>query len=235
MPNITPLLFIGFGVPLRILSATGPPRSASSILQMAPAGGCLTGHGGWEHGIQVDLTPTGAYQLTGIPMHEVTGRCLALEEVWGAWAHWLESGLGALPDWPSRFAFLTTALETRMRSGPVPSPRVVLAAARLQHPSGAVVGDLAAELDWSRQHLTEMAVRQIGHTPRTVIRLARFQRAGKMLSEPAGVSFAHIATLCGYSDQAHFSRDFRTFAGRTPVRVPADQFPYRNCVRLPSR
>src|SRR4051812_43536442 len=90
VPNITPLLFIGFGVPLRILSPTGPPRSVSSILQMAPAGGCLTGHGGWEHGIQVNLTPTGAYQLTGIPMREVTGRCLSLDEVWGAWAHWLE-------------------------------------------------------------------------------------------------------------------------------------------------
>jgi hypothetical protein len=53
-----------------------------------------TGH---QHGIEVNLTPPGAHVLLGVPMHEVAGRCVALEDVLGAAGRELPERLAAAP------------------------------------------------------------------------------------------------------------------------------------------
>lgn len=47
-------------------------------------------------------------------------------------------------------------------------------------------------------------------------RLIRFDRAVQRLQAP-GSALAEVAQDCGYYDQAHFNRDFRTFAGLSPT------------------
>lgn len=56
----------------------------------------------------------------------------------------------------------------------------------------------------------------VGVSPRQHLRYLRFQRARCLLEK--GGSAADIALAVGYSDQAHFVRDFRRFAGITPGR-----------------
>lgn len=52
-------------------------------------------------------------------------------------------------------------------------------------------------------------------------RVIRFQRAYRMLGTLED-SLADIAYRCGYSDQAHFTREVREFAGVPPTRLPAE-------------
>ena len=78
----------------------------------------------------------------------------------------------------------------------------------------ARVDELARELGWSRRHFTQRFKNELGLAPKTLARVARFQRARQQLS--AGTPLGRIALDCGYYDQAHMNRDFRALAGRPP-------------------
>src|SRR5262249_53512178 len=55
----------------------------------------------------------------------------------------------------------------------------------------------------------------IGFGPKTLCRLARFQRVVRTLESPDRPGFARIAAQHGYADQSHLAREFREFAGTT--------------------
>jgi AraC-like DNA-binding protein len=49
----------------------------------------------------------------------------------------------------------------------------------------------------------------------------RVARAATLLSSSGGVSFAQVGYLCGFTDQAHFSRTFKAATGLTPAQYRA--------------
>lgn len=55
-----------------------------------------------------------------------------------------------------------------------------------------------------------------GVPPKLLSRLVRLQRALSAAQQP-GASLAAVAAAAGYADQAHFTRDFREFAGISPA------------------
>ncbi|MBA3300432.1 MAG: helix-turn-helix transcriptional regulator [Thermoleophilaceae bacterium] len=56
--------------------------------------------------------------------------------------------------------------------------------------------------------------------PKQIAGILRFDRASRMLR--GGAAPADVAFDCGYSDQAHLTREFRRYAGRTPVNFVQD-------------
>jgi AraC-like DNA-binding protein len=182
-------------------------------LHDAPA---LTEHAGEGHGIQAYLTPLGARRLLGLPMAELTGQVVALEDLIGASAHELAERLATAPAWEDRFALLERAIAERALEAPPVAPELEWAWRRLHDSGGAVpIGALASELGWSRRHLTATVRRELGMAPKPLGRLLRFERAVGRLR--AGAPLADAALESGYYDQAHFNRDFKQFAGRTPT------------------
>lgn len=55
-----------------------------------------------------------------------------------------------------------------------------------------------------------------GATPKEYARIIRFQRALHFMEREAGASLTELAYKCGYYDQSHMIRDFRTLSGYTP-------------------
>jgi AraC-like DNA-binding protein len=80
------------------------------------------------------------------------------------------------------------------------------------------VETLARETGWSRRHLSATFAREVGLPPKVFARLARFERAVRLLR--AGGDLADVAYACGYADQPHMNRDFRAFLGAPPSRLP---------------
>lgn len=72
----------------------------------------------------------------------------------------------------------------------------------------------------------------VGMNPKEYGRIARFQRALRML-QLGSRDYADIAYSNGYSDQSHFIRDFRQFSGMTPKQLTANQTPYSDLYTVP--
>ncbi|MDF1767832.1 AraC family transcriptional regulator [Maricaulis sp.] len=63
--------------------------------------------------------------------------------------------------------------------------------------------------------------RACGLTARDMVRIVRFYQARNAIKR--GIDLVEVADMAGYADQAHMTREFRHFAGITPVpaRKPA--------------
>jgi AraC-like DNA-binding protein len=187
------------------------PGQAASVhdfllggLHTAPA---LVTHEGRQSGIQLALTPLGARA-------EIRERVLAA------------------PDWAARFAVLEEFLAGRVRAAqapgrPEPRPEIGRAWDRLRETRGAIgVAELAAETGWSARHLSERFRAETGLSPKGAARVVRFDRARRLLREPAAggrTRLAELAAECGYYDQAHLARDFRDLAGCPPSVLLAEE------------
>jgi AraC-like DNA-binding protein len=58
---------------------------------------------------------------------------------------------------------------------------------------------------------------RLGMPPKLYARIARFSKAYNMFEANQQLTWSHISHSCGYFDQMHFIRDFKEFAGVTPV------------------
>jgi AraC-like DNA-binding protein len=174
-----------------------------------------TEHDGFGYGIQSYLTPLGARRFFGMPMGELTGQVVELEDLLGREAHELAERLAGAPDWAARIDLFERAIARRVLAAPPVAPALDWAWARLLGSGGAAaVGELARELGWSRRHLAARFRAELGMPPKALARILRFERAVQRLR--GGEELAALAIEAGYYDQAHFNRDFRALAGTTP-------------------
>jgi AraC-like DNA-binding protein len=200
-------MIIDFAGPSRLVTG---PRSAPTVYQQTR----------WGHGVSIGLTPAGATALLGVPMRELVGGTARLADFLGHREAELAERLGAAPDWPTRFAVLDEQLTARLAADRRPDGLVMHAWWRLQQSADRLrISALADELGVSRRSLELRFQRQIGLSPGTVARIARFQRAVGMLTGPSGLS--RTAVDCGYADQPHFNREIRAMAGLTPTELRA--------------
>jgi AraC-like DNA-binding protein len=68
----------------------------------------------------------------------------------------------------------------------------------------------------SHRHFANNFRHAVGLPPKTYLRVLRFQQALRSLRSSRRAPLAAIAAQLGYSDQAHFSREFVDLAGVTP-------------------
>lgn len=166
--------------------------------------------------IDLELTPLGAWSVLGLPLGELQGQTVRLQDAFGHPGRRLVDQLRDAPGWDARFDAVEAFLLARVDAGPRPTPAVAWALSRLWATEGRVrVESLAAQLGCSRRYLHARFREQIGLPPKTVARLIRFGAVRRRI-ERAPIRWADIAYECGYADQSHLNRDFRELAGTTP-------------------
>jgi len=207
---------VSFGETLRIVDAAGGRtihRSFTGGLSDAPT---YTEHDGEQNGLQIDLTPLGARALLGMPMAQLTNRVVELADVLGREAEELVERLYDAGSWERRFVLLDATLARRLAAAQAPHPALTHAWSRLRETEGRLeIGELCAEVGWSRRHLAARFREELGLAPKSFARVLRFEHAADLLARD-DARFAEIAYDCGYCDQAHLNRDFRQFAGTSP-------------------
>jgi AraC-like DNA-binding protein len=78
--------------------------------------------------------------------------------------------------------------------------------------------ELAAATGLSLRALERLVRGRLGITPKWLIGRYRMQEASQALASAEPPSLAELATDLGFSDQAHFTRQFRAVIGETPRR-----------------
>ncbi|MEJ7608231.1 MAG: helix-turn-helix domain-containing protein [Bryobacteraceae bacterium] len=78
------------------------------------------------------------------------------------------------------------------------------------------VHDVAKESGYSHRRFIAIFREAVGLSPKVYCRVQRFQKALTGVAAKTGASWVDLAIAAGYSDQSHFNREFREFAGVTP-------------------
>jgi AraC-like DNA-binding protein len=168
-----------------------------------------------QYGVQLNLSPVGARIFFGIPMNELANRVVDLSDILGAEGEVLVERMREARGWPERFDLVDDALLRRFANGGGPSEAMAWTWTRMVAAGGNLdVAALAESIGWSGKRLINECRDQVGLPPKLLSRIIRFDRARALLErQGANRTWACIADACGYYDQAHFSRDFREFAG----------------------
>lgn len=66
----------------------------------------------------------------------------------------------------------------------------------------------------------------VGINPKEFLRIVRFQRALFTMQTQPQTSFTELAYACGFYDQSHLIREFKSFSGLTPGEYTAVCEPY---------
>ena len=170
--------------------------------------------------IQVDFTPLGARQLLQRPMHLVSKRTTALNDLLGSKADRLVEQLVEAPDWHSRFLTLDNFMLSRIRVSKHPAREIDWAWRQLDLSRGSLrIEKITEQLGWTRKRLVKTFRDEIGIPPKALARVLRFRRALAEFKPQTIVDFSQVAAECGYSDQAHMIRDFKDFSGLTPAEL----------------
>ncbi|WP_051298150.1 helix-turn-helix domain-containing protein [Brevibacterium album] len=108
-------------------------------------------------------------------------------------------------------------------------PELLQAWQLLERSGGAVsVSELASATGLSTRRLGTLFAQEVGHSPKQIAGLMRFERATRIIArQVAGAGRADLAgaaTLAGYSDQAHLSREFARYSGLPPRSWIAEEF-----------
>lgn len=220
------VVIIEFGPSLRVTlcgDARTTARHAGGFVAGLGDSFAITEHDGRQRGIQVDLTPTGARRLFGVPLSELTGRVVSLGDLLPVEMRSLADRLAASLDWDARLDLVEDLLARRVLDARTDTARVDRALARIEAAGGVLdVGSLARELGCSHKHLIALFHDQVGVGPKLLSRLVRFEHVMREARGKLATPWADLAVAHGYSDQAHLAREVKRFTGLTPTEARPD-------------
>jgi methylphosphotriester-DNA--protein-cysteine methyltransferase len=184
--------------------------------------------------VGIELTPDGAWQVLGRPLHEVAGPDHALDAVVGGAADALADACAAAPSPDACLRAAADWCRARiLRTTPVDAP-IAWVARTIRHHRGAVaIADLRDAAGFTTARLATQFREQIGVTPKVYARIHRFRHALDRL-RAGGSSIADVAAAAGYYDQAHLTAECRALAGLTPTALLAGTR-YETGINVPER
>lgn len=183
------------------------PHSAPYISDMAAD----------EPVMAVHFRPGGAFPFFGIPLGDLEGAGVCLDEGWGRNGHELHERLIEASSVAARFGVLEEFLLSRARFSVRRHPGVAVAMAAVEANPSIRMAEVRHLTGLSTKRMIALFRAEVGLSPKAYARVRRLQAALRKLGAGA-MGGARIAADIGYSDQAHFVREFRSFTAMTPTQ-----------------
>jgi AraC-like DNA-binding protein len=195
-------------------SAVRPPEFVEGVRPRHTVieGGCAPVY------VEITLSPLGAYQVFGTPMHHLTGQLVDFRDVLGGGARQLGDVVRDARTWDERFDAIDEFFLRRIDTAPVVDAEVAFAWQQLVATGGAIpIRSICRQIGWSNKHLITRFRQHVGLAPKRAARVIRFERVLRRIAHDPAPDWGRVAADCGYADQAHLIRDFGEFSGTTPA------------------
>ena len=217
LPDGRPELVLHFGDPFERVESNRSTRQAAVLLAGQLMERLVLRPTGRVAALGVRFHPFGAAACFEVPQHQLVGGTPAVDDLSPSLAAKLARVRSQTDDLLEAAALVQDALAAHIAGRPI-DPRVRWAAVLIERSGGmSSIDAVAAAVDLSRRHLERRFLRTVGLGPKRLARLARFQRALRVLGREHPHSGAATAASCGYADQPHFIREFRQLAGCAPT------------------
>jgi AraC-like DNA-binding protein len=174
--------------------------------------------------VGVRFRPGAAPQATGVPASEVVDLVLDAEELWGRSAAALGEAVASAASPRASLAAVQRHVLDRARAGEGPDPLVAEAVRRLMPWRTRDVTSLTAALHISETQLRRRCRTAVGHAPKVLHRLLRFQGFLALVQHaiaqgrsPTEDGLAALAVRAGYADQPHLTRECVRLTGASPA------------------
>lgn len=174
-----------------------------------------------------------AYPFVEMPMNELTdcvvsGELVMTEEVLN-----LREKLLEIPAIEQKFIFAEQFLLNIFFKKPAANPFVDFSVDLiLNNPHQLSIQHLSDKVGYSQKHLIKIFKEHVGLTPKSFLKIMRFQKALREIETNRTANWTQIAYESGYYDQAHFIHDFKDFSGFTPAQFLKQQIEYSNYIAV---
>src|SRR5262245_20870430 len=166
----------------------------------------------------VKFRPAGFHPFALVPVSTFTDRIVTLRSVFGSDGAVLDRSVLDAADDASRIAVVESFLKRRdVRSDDNVQQVTQIVYAVAKDRDIVKVDHLVERFDLNKRTLQRLFAEYVGVSPKWVIQRYRLHEAAEALAAGASVSQAAIALNLGYSDQAHFVRDFKAIVGVAPA------------------
>ncbi|MGH1340982.1 MAG: helix-turn-helix domain-containing protein [Nannocystales bacterium] len=220
LPGSRVVVIVQTASPIELETAVGPAAPQAFVAGLGP-GSILTRHQGYQAGVQLDLHPGHARQVLGVPLSELAGSIVPLDDLLRPDESGFVDHIANLTSWPERTAAVERWVGLRWDRGRRADPRIAGALRTVEQCRGDVeIGALQARAHLSRPHLVRLFREHVGVAPKLFARLRRFEELQTRVREGSR-SWAQLAVELGFSDQAHLSREVRALSGHTPTELAA--------------
>ncbi|MBV9991307.1 MAG: helix-turn-helix transcriptional regulator [Alphaproteobacteria bacterium] len=184
------------------------------------------------HMMGVQFKPGGAFAFFGGSAREFADVHVSLAQVWGADAQRLHQRVVQAPTPGDRIDILFRAFAARFNDA-TRHPAVEIALRRFaRSPHRVSVATVAREAEVSPKTLIRLFGEEVGMTPKSYLRVARFQQVIARVHAAPSVDWMEVVERHGYYDQPHFIREFKEFSGFTPSEYFRLRGPYLQHVPL---
>ncbi|MGH9335168.1 MAG: helix-turn-helix domain-containing protein [Vicinamibacteria bacterium] len=160
------------------------------------------------------LQPGASRLLFGAQAHELVDRHTPIQDLWGNSSRQLWERLQEAGNLRKQLEVFELCLAQRLPRVCGIHPAIAHALSRFSATTD--IGEIVEETGYSHRRFIEIFRRTVGLAPRLYCRVLRFQQALKVANRRPRVSWIDVALESGYSDQAHFNREFREFTGISP-------------------
>jgi AraC-like DNA-binding protein len=166
----------------------------------------------------VKFTPGGFHPFARVPVSRFRDVTVSLRHVFGAEGVALDRAVLAARTDLSRITIVERFLRAR-HPEPDENVRLVSSIVSSAARERAIlkVDNLVDRFALNKRRLQRLFTKYVGVSPKWVIQRYRLHEAAELLAAGGPIGHAALALQLGYSDQAHFVRDFKAIVGVPPA------------------
>ncbi len=165
----------------------------------------------------VRFYPWGAHHYFDYPVQNFLDQTVAASQLWPDRWEALEMNIAKAQDYSERSAMIEEFLLECRSLYEKPDAPLEQAIKLIRETKGELsMEEVGERTGLAKKQLERKFKNSVGTTPKVFARVSRLLNICRHLEDYQNQTLTQLAAACGYYDQAHFIKEFKTFCGFTP-------------------